>query len=567
MIETLSVRDLAVVEKSDVSFSAGLNTITGETGAGKSVLLGAIGLLTGSRSDRSQVRANATQAQVRATFKLPEPVLALVSPLLEEAGIDPCEDGILLLHRTITANGGGRCTVNGCPATVQTLRRIGVHLVDFHGPHDNQSLLDPAFQLMALDSFGNCKPIREEYAAKWNAVRELEARRKELLGDNTESIARELDLLRYQVREIEDAHLDPETDGEALLAEYRSAANAARILELGSISTQALAEGEMNAVDLLAAAVRSLEEMRDLDCPKAAEWLDQLRSSTNAINDLAREISSSLSKLDCSPEHLQELESRISLVESLRHKYGRTIPDVLEFLKKAQTRLESLESRDQTLADLNREIAERTDLATAIAKKLSAARRTAADRLASAVKSQLADLGLARAGFQIEITPVAELRPTGADEVSYGFAPNPGEPMRPLRLIASSGEISRVMLALKTVLAAHDLIPVLVFDEIDANVGGEIARVVGEKLATLGKSRQVLCITHLPQVAACGHRHFAVQKHVAGERTFTQITCLSPEERIEEITRMLGGAALTSVTREHARELLSRSALPPSPSI
>lgn len=555
MLESLSVRDLAVVESSDICFDAALNTITGETGAGKSVLLGAIGLVTGARADRTLVRTGSQQAQVRAVFQLPAPVLAHIAPILEEAGVDPCEDGQLLLSRTLNTAGSGRCTVNSCPASVQLLRRIGEHLVDFHGPHDNQSLLDPAFQLEALDAFGNCGDALAAYTAQWQAIRALEARRAELSGD-ADSLARELDMLRYQVREIEDAHLDPELDGEALTAEYRAADNAARILELGSGAVQALTDGEVNTADLLSAAVRALEEMRDLACPQAPDWLEELRTHSAALSDLSRDISSTLSAIDCSAEHLRELEERINLVESLRHKYGRTIADVLAFGATARTRLETLENRGETLAALERDLAEAQRRAAEAAAALSAARRRAAGALAEAVVQQLADLGLAHAAFTVNVDPAPALHPTGADDVSFGFAPNPGETMRPLRQIASSGEISRVMLALKTVLAAHDRIPVLVFDEIDANVGGEIARTVGEKLAALGESRQVLCITHLPQVAACGRRHFAVRKDIRNGRTCTSITELTPEARVEEITRMLGGAALTSVAREHARELL-----------
>ena len=561
MIEHLSVSGLAVVEKAELSFGPGLNAITGETGAGKSVLLSAIGLLAGARADREEIRAGFDRADVSARIVLPPPALETVAPVLEESGVDPCEDGVLLLRRTVSASGGGRCFANGCPATVQTLRRIGARLVDFHGPHDNQSLLDPDFQLEALDAFGGVSSEGAAYAAAWKAWRALSARRDELESESDGSVAREIDMLRYQVREIDDAALDPEADGDALRDEYAAAANAARIQELGSAVCAALSEAEGSAVDSVAAAVRALDEMASLSPRDAADWLDRARTLSAGISDLSLDISSSLSRVDASPERLAELETRISLVETLRHKYGRTVPDVLAFREKAATRLADLEGRGEELARLDGELAKAFSAVEAAGRSLSAKRSAAASALARAVSAELRDLGLLRCVFEVSVLP-AKPRESGCDEVSFGFSANPGEPVRPLRLVASSGEISRVMLALKTVLAAHDRIPVLVFDEIDANVGGETARVVGRKLAALGASRQILCITHLPQVASCGASHFSVRKEVRGDRTFTTIEPLEGEARVDEIARMLGGAGLTSVVRRHAEELLSGAARP-----
>ena len=561
MIEQLTVRDLAVVEQADIAFGPGLSAVTGETGAGKSVLLSAIGLLTGGRADRSEVRAGAPQADVRARVALPPAALEAIAPVLEEAGLDPCEDGALLLRRTLSASGSGRCFVNGGPATVQTLRRIGERLVDFHGPHDNQSLLDPAFQLDALDSFGACAAARAAYAGRWGAWKALRERAAALQGGDEGAVEREIDLLRYQVREIEEAALDPEADGDALRDEYTAATNAARILELGSGACAALSDADGNAVDAVAAAVRALEEMRDLSSKDAAGWLEELTGLSARLSELSRDVSSTLSRLDASPERLAELEARMSLVESLRHKYGRTIPDVLAFLARAKERLAELEGRGELLAALEADVRKADAAVRTAGRTLSEKRRKAAGALAKAVVRELADLGLARAGFEVRVEP-AEPRESGMDAVDFGFAPNPGEPMRPLRQIASSGEISRVMLALKTVLAAHDRIPVLVFDEIDANVGGEIARVVGRKLAALGASRQILCITHLPQVASCAASHFLVRKEIRGDRTYASIAPLAGEARVDELARMLGGERLTSVVRRHARELLDRGAAP-----
>ena len=556
MIEELSVKGLAVVEEARIAFGPGLNAVTGETGAGKSVLLSAIGLVAGARADREAVRAGCERADVTARVRLPPQSLRVIAPILEECGIDPCEDGELILRRTVGANGAGRCFANGCPATVQTLHRIGERLVDFHGPHDNQSLLSPGFQLEALDSFGGCEELLARYAEAFGAWRSLVRRREALEAESGGTVAREIDLLRYQVGEIDEAGLDPEADGEALRAEWAEADNAARIQELGSVSCAALSEGEGCAVDSVAAAVRALEQMSAISSRDAAEWLERARTLSSGISDLSLDISSALSRFDASPERLATLEARISLVETLRHKYGRTVEDVLAFRDKAAERLAALEGRGEELAAIGGAMDEAFAKVEERGRALSARRAEAASRLARAVVAELSDLGLPRCGFEVGVSPAKPCE-TGCDEVSFGFAPNPGEPVRPLRLVASSGEISRVMLALKTVLAAHDKVPVLVFDEIDANVGGETARVVGRKLAALGASRQVLCITHLPQVASCAATHFSVRKSVDPDgRTRTSIDRIEGGKRVDEIARMLGGENLTSVARRHAEELL-----------
>ena len=558
MIEKLTVKDLAVVESAEIAFGEGLNVVTGETGAGKSVLIGAIDLLCGGRADHSIVRQGAQQSSVMAEISLSRETATALAPVLDEAGIDPCEDGMLILRRTVSVAGSGRCLVNNCAATVQTLRRIGERLIDMHGPHDNQSLLNPLFQLEALDAFGHCHAQREAFASIWRERRDLLQKREALSGDS-DSVAHELDLLKYQIKEIAEAELSPDTDGEALVGEHAEAANSGSLLELGSGVTQMLAEGEGSVVDVMATIIRTLEDMQRHGSAEAKGWLEEARSASIQLNELSQAISSNLSRIDASPERMQWLETRLTLVEKLKHKYGRTIDDILLFLEKAQARAGDLESRGEQIAALDVKIAETDKRLDAASKLLTDVRTKASGKLAQAVSQQLADLGLPHAAFRIDLAPAPLDRENGRDNVEFGFAPNPGEPMRPLRNIASSGEISRVMLSLKTVLAEHDKIPVLVFDEIDANVGGEIANTVGGKLAGVGQTHQVICITHLPQVAAWGLRHFAVTKQIEGGRTMTHIRPVEEAARVDEIARMLGGASLTSVTLEHARELLAKA--------
>lgn len=558
MIDKLTVKDLAVVESAEIQFGPGLNVVTGETGAGKSVLVGAINLLCGGRADHSAIRRGAEQSTVMAEMSLPEQVLTNIAPILEDAGIDACEDGTLILRRTISANGSGRCLINNCPSTVQTMRRIGEMLVDMHGPHDNQSLFNPLFQLDALDSFGHCHKQRSKFAAVWREKRELVRQRNELAGEG-DAAERELDLLKYKIREIAEAELSPDTDGEALVSEHAEAANAGSLLELGNGVIQMLTDADGAVVDVLADITRHLDEMQRHGSIEAAEWVSEARSASIQLNELSQNISSSLSRIDASPERMQWLEDRMALVQKLKRKYGATIEDILTFYEKSQTRAIELESRGRIIDELDSQIAAAEKRLSAEAKRLSELRTAASGKLARAVSRQLADLGLPNAAIDIAVSTAKTDSETGRDSVEFGFAPNPGESMLPLRSIASSGEISRVMLALKTVLAEHDKIPVLVFDEIDANIGGEIANNVGAKLFEASGSHQIICITHLPQVAAWGLSHFVVTKQVEDGRTLTHIRPVAEAGRVDEIARMLGGADLTSVTVEHARELLKPS--------
>ena len=549
----ITVKDLAVVEYAEIEFKEGLNTVTGETGAGKSVLIGAIDLLTGGRTDKSAIRHGATQAIVTAEIDLSSEIEAAIAPILEEADISPCEGSLLLLKRTISSTGTGRCSVNSCPATAGLLVKLGVHLVDMHGPHDNQSLLNQSFQLDAIDSYGHCQKERDAFTRIWEQRRTMLAEREELLG-SAEATERELDILKYQIEEIEAAKLS-EDDGEPLIAEYTEASNAARIIELANGVLAALTDDNMAATNSVAAAIRLIDEMQTLGSSNAVDWASDAKSISIQISELAKSIADVASRLDVSPDRIQWLEDRVNLVERLKSKYGKTLEAVLEFYEKGSERLKELSSRGERAEKIDAEIDALTSELKEAGVKLHDKRCSAAKLFSKVVSKELADLGIAQAAFTIELKEGESS--TGFDVAEFGFAPNPGEPLRPLRMIASSGEISRVMLALKTSLAEHDKIPILVFDEIDANIGGEIAHIVGKKLAHVAKNHLVICITHLPQVAACGTTHFAVAKSVVDGRTSTHIDELSQELRVEELVRMLGGASLTSVTKEHARELLN----------
>ena len=552
MLTLLRVKNLALVEEATVAFEPGLNIITGETGAGKSILIGALYLLLGERADTSAIRAGETQCVVEATFQLAEP--QVVNDILTDTGLEPCDHGLLILRRTVKAAGGGQAFVNDAPVTLPLLKRLGAHLVDLHGPHDHQSLFQPASQLDILDSFARADAERAAYAAAFARRQALLARREELAGDRGDLDA-QIALYAHQVREIEEA-APVEGEEDEVRAEQQTAGHAQRILELGQLIVQATSEDENSALAIMAPARKALDELARL-LPAAKEWLAEFRGHTDALAALTGAIQSELTHISADPARLEWLDQRLATYDKLKRKYGPSLADILQTLAAAKTRLQDLQTRDQQKADVEKELlAVEKELQTA-GRTLRKRRAAAAEKLAPAITAELQALGFAHGLFAIELTPSEAPLASGLDKLEFAFAPNVGEPMRPLRAIASSGEISRVMLGIKVVVAAADRIPLLVFDEIDANVGGETARAVGQKLAQAAKRRQVIAITHLPTVAACGAHHHAVRKEVQAGRTHTRVVALDHAARVEELARMLGGRESTSVTLRHAAELLA----------
>ena len=549
MLTHLAVKNLAIVEEATVSFGTGLNIITGETGAGKSVLMGALDLVLGGRADKTLIRDGADEAGVEAVFQLAN--VAGGDALLEASGLKACEEGMLLVRRSVALTGGGRCLVNDAPVTLQTLRKIGALLVDIHGPNDHQSLLDPDFQRDVLDGYGQCAP--QAYVEAWQKLKALEAQLEALQGD-TSDIALEIDQLQFVVDEISRARLT-EDDESALISQHAEVANAEQILLLGAGITATLIEGEPAAFELLVNAQRQLVELARI-LPVAEEWRQEVQGLTAQLQELGRALDERLSQVEADPEQLRQLEERMALVQKLKRKYGPTIAAISATLEKSNQRLHDLNSRSEQVERLEAEIESARAVLVDKAGALTQRRTQAAVRLGRAITLELHDLGFLKAGFAIDLSACLP-GPHGADTITYGFAPNPGEPMRALRLIASSGEIARVMLAVKAVLASHDSIPVLVFDEIDANIGGEVGRAVGQKLRRVAQTHQVISITHLPQSAVYGEHHLVVSKQVVKARTKVRIEVLDEAQRVDEIARMLGGKGSTSVVERHARELLA----------
>ncbi len=554
MLTTLRIKNLALVADLTVELGPGYNVITGETGAGKSILIGALNLVLGERADRTLIRSGSESCSVEAVFDVSRLKIQLQS-FLEENGLEPCEDRQLVLKRAFTSAGANRQFINGSPTTLAILATVGQWLVDIHGPHEHQSLLHPASQLAILDAFGNLDSDREALRDLVRRRAAVEAQKAELIVDE-KTYAQQLDLVRFQVSEITAARLQPDEE-QQVTQDYARSSNAAKLLQLSQAALELLSESDTSLLNQAGAVGRAVQELQRVDA-SAAPLLTLHEHAVSALRELQSALSHYADRVEVDPARLQQLEERLNLLQSLKRKYGATIPEVMAFGDDARRKLQSLEQRDAELARLNTDLQRLEAEIWSAGQALSRKRWKVIPQLSQAACQQLADLGFTRSRLDIALTTVGDrtsrVESRGLDTVEFQFAPNPGEPARPLRAIASSGELARVMLALKTVLAAEDQIPVLVFDEVDANIGGETAHAVGEKMQHIARKHQVLCITHLPQVAAPASAHYVATKRIKEGRTISEIARLGKTERVTELARMLGGQ--TDAARRHAEALL-----------
>jgi DNA repair protein RecN (Recombination protein N) len=535
VLTLLRIKNLALVEELEWPMGPGFIAVTGETGAGKSIIIGALQLLLGERADKSLIRTGADLCTVEAVFSGND--LQKLNPLFVEAGIEPCEDD-LIIKRSFSAAGGTRQFINGSPTTLSVLKNLGDELVDLHGPHDHQSLLSPERQLSLLDSFARADEQLEEYRKHYRQLQTLLGEHAVL---NTAETAREqeLDLLRHQIAEIHSANLVPGEE-EDIETRYKLASNSKRLIELASAIANKLSEADGSVLSQLAETQRLIRELEKID-GSITQLSSAHAASVVELSEIARALSAYAEKLDLDPQQLAALEQRVSLFETLKRKYGGSISEIIAFGDQAAERMRKVEGRDVELERLAKEIEEVRAQMNRAGEGLRKLRVKVAPKLSENIRRNLRDLGFRQSEFEAKLSALDEPRPRGFDAVELLFSPNPGEPLKPLYAIASSGEISRLMLAIKSALAAHDAIPLLVFDEIDTNVGGEIANAVGAKMQTLGRDHQVICITHLPQVAATAFSHFVVTKDVTHGRTFSNLREVTGKSRREEIARMLGG--------------------------
>jgi DNA repair protein RecN (Recombination protein N) len=548
LLSLLRIKNLALVEDLEWELTPGFTAITGETGAGKSIIIGALQLLLGERADKSLIRTGAEACTVEAIFMGDD--FSDLNARLEESGVELCADE-LIVKRTFSLGGSSRHFVNGSPTTLALLKAIGDELVDLHGPHDHQSLLAPERQLALLDGFAHAEEALREYQQSFRRLQSLVAEERALSSAETVR-EQEFDLLRHQVQEIAAAKLEPDEEQE-VHARYRLASNSRRLIELATSISRQLSEADNAVLNQLAETQRLLRELEKID-PGLAESSAAHATAVIELTEIARTLDRYAEKLDLDPEQLAQLEERVTLIETLKRKYGGSIFEVIAFGERATERMRKIEGRDAELERLARDIENARKALERAAAVLRKVRQMSAPKLAKNVQQQLVDLGFRQAEFEARLSPNDEPRLNGTDSLELLFSPNPGEPLKPLRTVASSGEISRVTLAIKSVLALQDAIPLLVFDEIDANVGGEIANAVGAKMGALAARHQVLCITHLPQVAAAAATQFVVTKEVARGRTFSDLREVKGKARQEEIARMLGGKSESAL--RHAASLL-----------
>ena len=552
-LELLHIENIAVIQEADIQFRPGFNALTGETGAGKSIVIDAMGAVLGGRTSRDLIRTGADRAFVSAEFSQ----VAADLPGLAETGTAPDEDGHLLLQRELTGDGKNLCRVNGRPVTVAQLRRIGEELLNIHGQHDGQQLLDEEQHLSYLDRFGRTEAPLGRYQAAYGTMADLQTKIRALQMDEAEK-ARRMDSLRFQIDELERAQLVPGEE-EELLRRRDLLRNGEKYLSALSGADYCLNGGEEGggAVSALRDAEEAVAGIRTLsdDMGELYKRLEQLRCEAY---DLAETIRDKREEFDFSPAELDAVESRSDLLYRLKKKYGATVEEMLSYLDKCRRELDDMETADDTLARLEQQLETARKAVLAAGAELTAARKEAAGELEQRIQSELRDLDMHKVRFAIDFGE-KEPGPDGCDAVRFLMSANAGEDLKPIARIASGGELARIMLALKNVLAEQESIGTLVFDEVDTGVSGRAAQKVAEKLAQVSRRKQVLCVTHLPQLAAMADTHFSVEKGERDGRTYTRVVLLDREQRKAELARITGGSHVTEALLESAGELLDQA--------
>ena len=553
MLQSLRIRNLALLEEVSLDFEAGFTAVTGETGAGKSILLGALSLLAGERADKSVIRQGAPACEVEAALFFVD--AKKIDAVLAELELPACEDGLLLLKRSLPREKAPKITVNGSLATLAALQRLGEHWIDFHGPSEPRRLLKESCQLDLLDLFGRSGGALADYQAKYRTWRGLVTEREQIARE-TKLSPEQIDFLRNQLARIATLELSDEAI-EALERDFQRMSRSQELIELSAALAGGLT-GDEGVQSRIAGLLREARQLESID-PASKPLADRLASAAVELNDLGAEFSALSQQLQFDPEQAEQLTARMNTWLELKRKHGSELSTVLAARDELQRRLEVQGDLEGTLARLQKQIADAERGARKEAQALRQAREKAARELAKVAAKGIGQLGFKKADFQVRVAALAEMGPTGDCGCEFLFSPNVGEAPLPLNRVASSGELARVMLALKTVLADLDGVPLLVFDEVDANVGGEIGRVVGEKMAAIAQSHQVLCVTHLPQVAAQATCHLVVTKDQSKDRAVVTIEPIqaSRKARVSELARMLGDSKAKSALA-HAEELLGR---------
>jgi DNA repair protein RecN (Recombination protein N) len=568
MLTELRIEDFAIIHHLELTFGAGLLTFTGETGAGKSIILDAISLLLGGRADNDQIRSGAETAAVEGFFSLPASSRHEIMEILtRESLVDEADLEHMVLSRELRLNGRSVARINGHSVSIGLLRELGSYLIDIHGQSEHLSLLNERNHLDLLDRYAGSEALLESYRDVYTKLQAVRRELKNLQKDEYET-ARQIDFLTFQINEIETAHL-VEGEEEELRQERDRLANSEKLSALAQESIALLERGSPEypaLTDLLGEAIRSLTQLSRID-PSQSRLLTQAESLTEVANDIIADLQSYQEQIEFNPRRLVQVEERMELIHSLQRKYGKDIPAVLSFARSAQQKLDNITHAGERIEELEEEEKKLLKMLALEGKRLSERRFQAAQTMSQAVERELTDLNMENAHFKVEqhFLPDPDgvalddgkhvaFDSSGLDKVAFLIDPNPGEGFKPLAKIASGGETSRLMLALKNVLAKADHIPTLIFDEIDQGIGGRVGAVVGEKLWQLGQQHQVLCVTHLAQLAAFGAQHFKVYKYTRDERTYTEVSLLDNNTRVDELTMMFG--AMSDANRDAARETL-----------
>ncbi|MFW5999268.1 MAG: DNA repair protein RecN [Halanaerobiaceae bacterium] len=554
MLENLKVKNFAIIEELEINLTSGLNVMTGETGAGKSIIIGALDMLLGGRASRDVIRGDAERAYIEAVFEPKK--LDLINERLEEAGIEP-EEEMVLLTREIRETGRNRSRINGQLATLSMVNSISEYLVDIHGQHEHQSLLKTSLHLELLDAYigREATELKEELAEIYGKIREIEENLSDFNIDEAER-ARQLDLLEFQIKEIEEADLQ-EGEIEELRNQYSRLSHTEDIFTVCGSIFQGL-DGEQyensGILDRLGGFMKQLEDIREYD-KQLDKLYQQMQDVFYQLQDLSFSLRDYYEGLEYNEAEVEKIGERLDHIHRLQEKYGKTVADILNYKQKMAEQRKKLLSRDERKEELQAEKRSLEAKYDKLAAELSDLRRKQAKEFSRRIKKELTDLALADAVFSVDFSRCSR-SPGGIDRVEFMISPNPGEELKPLAKIASGGELSRIMLAIKTITADVDRVETLIFDEVDSGVGGKTAQKMAEKLASIGQGKQILCITHLPQIASMADSHYYINKISEGERTYTDIYRLDRDGIKEELARMLGGVELTDTTLEHAGEML-----------
>lgn len=554
MINEISIRNFAIIESLNVSFDKGLTVLTGETGAGKSIIIDAIHLLVGGRGSAEFVRHGEEKAEIEGLFLLDDER----HPSYEKAeqfGID-MEDGMIVLRRDIAKSGKSVCRVNGKLVTISTLREIGSTLIDIHGQHEHQELMDESLHLPLLDQYGGEK-IARALASYQEVYRSYEQTMKKLkaLSENEQQMAHRMDLIQFQLDEIRKANLKLDED-EQLVEEKRKLSNFERIYECMQTSYNSL-QGEQRAIDWLSLAVSNMENAAELD-PQYKDLSETLSNCFYQVEDAVRSMRSELDFLEYDPSRLNEIEERLNEINQLKRKYGKSIIEIVEYAAKIEEEIETLQNKETHIDHLQKQASLLKKDLLIEGEELSILRKKAAEKLTKLIHQELKALYMEKTVFEMMFSAdKSNFQRTGIDHAEFYISTNPGEPLKPLSKIASGGELSRIMLALKSIFSKHQGVTSIIFDEVDTGVSGRVAQAIAEKIHQVALGSQVLCISHLPQVAAMADTHLYIAKSIKNGRTKTSVKPLGDEEKIREIGRMISGVEITDLTKEHAKELLA----------